>query len=413
MPGISIDRVTKRFSGGTVAVNELSMEIADGEFVVFVGPSGCGKTTLLRMIAGLEEVTEGRIVIGDKDVTRLPARDRDIAMVFQDYALYPFLNVEQNLAFGLRLRKLPKSEIAERVRDVARMLGLETMLGRRPGELSGGQRQRVAMGRAMTRKPQAFLMDEPLSNLDAKLRVQMRAELARLREELRTTTIYVTHDQIEAMTLGDRVAVLHNGIVQQFDSPAHLFKYPANLFVASFIGSPAMNLVEAELGRSHVSFGSFQIPLADTPAELQAHVGETVTLGIRPSAFADASCRGPSSLPTIEVTPDVVELLGEDVLIFFPLDATAVVTEEVRSAITEQREEADLGPFTLGPGQEAVITARTEATTNARPGHPLQLAVDPSRLYFFDRESGHLLGPRPRDTALPADLDSARAGGVH
>ena len=246
MAGITLDGVSKVFAGGVQAVDNVSLEIGDGEFMVLVGPSGCGKTTILRMVAGLEEVTDGEIAIGDRVVTDLAPKDRDIAMVFQNYALYPHMTVEQNLGFGLKLRKTPKVEIKRRVDDVAHILGLDPLLKRKPAALSGGQRQRVAMGRAMVREPRAFLMDEPLSNLDAKLRVQMRAELARLRDRLKTTTVYVTHDQVEAMTLGDRVAVMRDGVLQQCDTPQNLFKFPVNLFVAAFIGSPAMNLVEAQ-----------------------------------------------------------------------------------------------------------------------------------------------------------------------
>src|SRR3954464_9943997 len=261
MAQIVLDTVTKRFSGNVTAVNDVNLEIGDGEFMVLVGPSGCGKSTLLRMVAGLEEVTEGEISIGDRVVTDLPPKSRDIAMVFQNYALYPHMTVEQNLGFGLKLRKTSKTEIRRRVDEAARILGLELLLKRKPAALSGGQRQRVAMGRAMVREPQAFLMDEPLSNLDAKLRVQMRAELARLRDRLRTTTVYVTHDQIEAMTLGDRVAVMRDGILQQVDTPQKLFNFPANLFVAAFIGSPSMNLVEAQVEDGAVSFGGLSLPL--------------------------------------------------------------------------------------------------------------------------------------------------------
>ena len=257
MAGITLDGVSKVFAGGVQAVDNVSLEIGDGEFMVLVGPSGCGKTTILRMVAGLEEVTDGEIAIGDRVVTDLAPKDRDIAMVFQNYALYPHMTVEQNLGFGLKLRKTPKVEIKRRVDDVAHILGLDPLLKRKPAALSGGQRQRVAMGRAMVREPRAFLMDEPLSNLDAKLRVQMRAELARLRDRLKTTTVYVTHDQVEAMTLGDRVAVMRDGVLQQCDTPQNLFKFPVNLFVAAFIGSPAMNLVEAKVTGGKVEFAGF------------------------------------------------------------------------------------------------------------------------------------------------------------
>src|SRR5690242_8216480 len=273
MARIVLQDVTKRFGKDVVAVDRVSMEIADGEFMVLVGPSGCGKTTLLRIIAGLEEVSDGEVVIGEKIVTDLAPKHRDIAMVFQNYALYPHMTVAQNIAIGLRLRKRPKAEVAEKVREAAGVLGLAPLLDRKPSELSGGQRQRVAMGRAMVREPQAFLMDEPLSNLDAKLRVQMRAELARLRDQLGTTTVYVTHDQVEAMTLGDRVAVLKGGKLQQLATPSELFNHPTNLFVAAFIGSPSMNLVEARVTNGAVSFGSYSLPIPPG-VDLSGQTGE-------------------------------------------------------------------------------------------------------------------------------------------
>jgi multiple sugar transport system ATP-binding protein len=275
MAKIVLDGVTKVFGSEVVAVNDVSLEIRDGEFMVLVGPSGCGKSTILRILAGLEEVTAGEVIIDDRQVTDLPPKDRDVAMVFQNYALYPHMTVEQNLGFGLRLRKMPRDEIRERVRRAARILGLEPLLDRKPAALSGGQRQRVAMGRAMVREPVAFLMDEPLSNLDAKLRVQMRAELVRLHERLKTTTVYVTHDQVEAMTLGHRVAVLREGVLQQVDTPQNLYRHPANLFVAAFIGSPPMNLVEATLTERSVVFGGFEVPLdRDRPVGPRRSTGD-------------------------------------------------------------------------------------------------------------------------------------------
>src|SRR6478736_6538707 len=287
MAEIVVDHVTKEFAGGVQALDDVSLTVQDGEFIVLVGPSGCGKSTLLRLIAGLEETSAGTISIGGRDVTHLAPRARDIAMVFQNYALYPHMDVRKNLGYGLRVRKTPGPEIDRRVNEVARLLGLEHLLDRRPAALSGGQRQRVAMGRAIVREPQAFLMDEPLSNLDAKLRVTMRAELARLHERLGVTTIYVTHDQIEAMTLGQRVAVMRDGLLQQVDSPQHLYRNPANLFVAAFIGSPSMNLVEAELEDGHVSFAGNRIPL--DPGHSPAAAGARVILGIRPHDFEEAS----------------------------------------------------------------------------------------------------------------------------
>ena len=286
MAKIVLDGVSKVFGSDVIAVNNVSLEIGDGEFMVLVGPSGCGKSTILRILAGLEEVTAGEVIIGDTQVTDLPPKERDVAMVFQNYALYPHMTVEQNLGFGLRLRKTPKAELKRRVDDVATILGLDPLMQRKPGELSGGQRQRVAMGRAMVREPRAFLMDEPLSNLDAKLRVQMRAQLSLLHERLATTTIYVTHDQVEAMTLGQRVAVLKDGILQQVDTPQNLYMHPANLFVGAFIGSPPMNLVEAQVSAGHVSFAGYDIALPQG-YDLPGYQGRTVILGIRPSDMED------------------------------------------------------------------------------------------------------------------------------
>src|SRR4051794_32956644 len=286
MAKIVLDHVSKVFGDDVVAVDDVSLEIGDGEFIVLVGPSGCGKSTILRILAGLEEVTAGELFLDEREITDLPPKDRDIAMVFQNYALYPHMTVEQNLGFGLKLRKTPKEEQRRRVDDVARILGLDKLMQRKPSELSGGQRQRVAMGRAMVREPQAFLMDEPLSNLDAKLRVQMRAQFAKLHERLKTTTVYVTHDQVEAMTLGQRVAVLRDGLLQQIDTPQALYAHPANLFVAAFIGSPPMNLAAAEISGGAVRFAGYEIALG-------AGVGESlgrpdVILGIRPADLEDA-----------------------------------------------------------------------------------------------------------------------------
>jgi multiple sugar transport system ATP-binding protein len=337
---ISLERVTKEFTSGVRVVDEVDLEIASGEFLVLVGPSGCGKSTLLRMIAGLEEVTGGEITIGDRVVTNLSPRERDIAMVFQNYALYPHLTVERNLAYGLRVRHTPKDEIARRVRDVAEMLGLEPFLQRKPAALSGGQRQRVAMGRAIVREPAAFLMDEPLSNLDAKLRVDMRAQLARLHAELKVTTVYVTHDQVEAMTLGERVAVMRDGRIQQVDTPQTLYRSPANLYVAAFIGSPAMNLVEAEVSDGRVQFAGFSIPLPDTAMS----VGRVV-LGIRPQDFSLAETAD-AGLPTVTIEPAIVEELGSATHAIFPIDAPPVDTESARAVHGDAggRDAGDRGP---------------------------------------------------------------------
>jgi len=375
---ILLDHVSKVFSGDVVAVDDISLEIESGEFLVLVGPSGCGKSTLLRMIAGLEEVSEGTIAIDAREVTDLPPRSRDIAMVFQSYALYPHMTVRENLGYGLRVRKTPKDETRRRVEQVAELLGLEEYLDRRPAALSGGQRQRVAMGRAIVREPKAFLMDEPLSNLDAKLRVSMRAQLASLHGRLGTTTIYVTHDQVEAMTLGQRVAVMREGRIQQVDTPQALYSRPANLFVAAFIGSPAMNLVEAEAADGSLHFAGFTVP-ASAPAR-----GRLV-VGIRPEAFADAGLTA-GGLPTIDVDVDVVEELGAETHVIFPVDAAPV-------DVSGARESEDTE--TLLADARTVFTARLDPLTTARPGRPLQLAVDPARFHYFDPATGDRLAPAP------------------
>ncbi|HJU37665.1 MAG TPA: sn-glycerol-3-phosphate ABC transporter ATP-binding protein UgpC [Gaiellaceae bacterium] len=381
MAEIVLDNVSKVFSGGVVAVDGVSLTIGSGEFLVLVGPSGCGKSTLLRMIAGLEEVTAGTIAIGEQDVTELPPRSRDIAMVFQSYALYPQMTVRQNLGYGLKVRKTPKHEIAERVSRAADLLGLDQLLDRRPAALSGGQRQRVAMGRAIVREPKAFLMDEPLSNLDAKLRVSMRAQLAALHGRLATTTIYVTHDQIEAMTLGQRVAVMRDGRIQQVDTPQELYARPANLFVAAFIGSPAMNLVEAEIGDGQVRFGGYTIPL---PAA-QASPAGCVIAGIRPEAFEDGAFAD-ASLPRIDVNVEVVEELGADTHVLFSVAAPRVEVSEVRAAAGDE-------DAALATVEGSLFTARVDPGTSARPGTPLRLAVDPARFHYFDTETGLRLEP--------------------
>jgi multiple sugar transport system ATP-binding protein len=384
---IVLDKLRKVFAGGVVAVDDVSLRIESGEFLVLVGPSGCGKSTLLRMIAGLEEVTEGTISIGERDVTDLPPRDRDVAMVFQSYALYPHMTVRENLGYGLKVRKTPKQEIAGRVTRAAQLLGLDKLLERKPAALSGGQRQRVAMGRAIVREPQAFLMDEPLSNLDAKLRVSMRAQLSALHARLATTTIYVTHDQIEAMTLGQRVAVLRDGRIQQVDTPQELYAKPTNLFVAAFIGSPAMNLVEAEVEDAELRFGGYAIPL---PAPGAPRVGRAI-LGVRPEAFEDAAFAD-SSLPCLEVQVEVVEELGADTHVLFSVDAPRVDVSEVREASGDE----DALTAVEGP----LFTARVDPGTSARPGTPLRLAVDPARFHYFDSDTGLRLEPARATAAL-------------
>ena len=382
---INLDNVSKVFSGGVVAVDSVSLTIGGGEFLVLVGPSGCGKSTLLRMIAGLEHLSDGTISIGERDVTDLPPRSRDVAMVFQSYALYPHMTVRENLGYGLKVRKTPKHEIRERVDRAAKLLGLDKLLDRKPGALSGGQRQRVAMGRAIVREPQAFLMDEPLSNLDAKLRVSMRSQLAALHSRLATTTIYVTHDQIEAMTLGQRVAVMREGRIQQVDTPQVLYSRPANLFVAAFIGSPAMNLVEAEIATGELRFGGYAIPLPEHGMPPAGHV----IAGIRPEAFEDAAFADPS-LPQIDVDVEVVEELGADTHVIFTVDAPRVDVSEVREAAGDE-------DAALVAVDGSLFTARVDPGTAARPGTRLRLATDPSRFHYFDPETG-LRSGRNRET---------------
>jgi multiple sugar transport system ATP-binding protein len=392
MAKIQLEHVSKVFGVDVVAVNDVSLDIHDGEFMVLVGPSGCGKSTILRLLAGLEDVTDGEIVIGDRQVTDLLPKERDVAMVFQNYALYPHMTVRQNLGFGLKLRRMPKDEIRSRVDEVARILELETLMERKPAALSGGQRQRVAMGRDMVRQPLAFLMDEPLSNLDAKLRVQMRAELARLHDRLGTTTVYVTHDQVEAMTLGSRVAVMNDGVLQQVDTPQALFNRPANLFVAAFIGSPPMNLVEATVAAGEVSFAGYRFPLA-AEAGLDEREGSTVILGIRPSDLEDAAVWRDQSLPSIEVVADVTEDLGSEINVLFPVDAPRVTAEQVLAAVTAEVEEDDLVPLGDEEGR-AIFCARVDARSSVRPGGRVRLTADPSRFHFFDPATGEAVGSR-------------------
>jgi multiple sugar transport system ATP-binding protein len=388
MAEIRLERVTKAF-GDVRAVDDVTLRIEDGEFLVLVGPSGCGKSTLLRMIAGLEEASVGEISIGDRDVTDLAPRSRDVAMVFQTYALYPHMTVRQNMGYGLKARRTPKPEIARRVDEVAQLLGLGELLERRPAQLSGGQRQRVAMGRAIVRQPQAFLLDEPLSNLDAKLRVGMRASLAQLHQRLGVTTVYVTHDQTEAMTLGQRVAVMRDGRFLQVDRPKRLYEQPTNLFIAAFIGSPAMNLVEATVDGDTIRFGQFHLPFDG--GRRPDGIGDRVVLGIRPETFEDAAFA--AGLPTIAVRVSVLEELGSDVHLFFEVDAQPITAEVLEAA-------ADGG---LLADQRALFTARVDAQTAARVGETIELAVDPRRFHFFDPDTGDRLLPSPA-----ADLVGAR-----
>ena len=394
MAKIVFEGVTKEFGDEVIAVDDLSLEIADGEFMVLVGPSGCGKSTILRMLAGLEDVTAGEIWIDDVQVTDLSAKERDIAMVFQNYALYPHMTVEENIAFGLKLRRVAKEERVRKAREVARVLAIEHLLERKPVALSGGQRQRVAMGRAMIREPVAFLMDEPLSNLDAKLRVQMRAELARLHERLKTTTVYVTHDQVEAMTLGDRVAVLRDGLLQQVDTPQRLFARPANLFVAAFVGSPPMNLVEGTIAGDTVSFAGFRVPLGDG-TDLSRYEGERVIVGIRPSDLEDADVWTTSGSSVLDVEVDITEELGSEVNVLFTIDAPPVTTEDALAAASDEGADDILSLIT----QRAQFCARVDARTRARPGQAVRLAVDPSRFHFFEPDSGLAISS---DRTVPA-----------
>ena len=396
MAGISIDGVTKSFPNGYVAVRDLSLTIDDGEFMVLVGPSGCGKTTLLRLIAGLEQVTAGRIAIDGQDVTDRPPRKRDVAMVFQSYALYPHMNVRQNLGYGLKVRRTSKAEIRKRVEEVAALLGLSELLDRRPAQLSGGQRQRVAMGRAIVRKPRAFLMDEPLSNLDAKLRVGMRASLSELHARLEVTSVYVTHDQVEAMTLGQRVAVMRDGRILQVDRPQRLYEEPQDLFVAAFIGSPAMNLVEARIDGNDVVFGQFRAPL-DSGRRPAASVKDVV-LGIRPEAFEDARFAA-GELPPVVVSVVVLEELGADSFALFRVDAPRITAE-----LLEAGDDA-----TLLAEPTALFSARLDPKTRATVGEQLTLAVDPSEFHFFDPKSGATL-LAAAEPAVPMDLTTILAG---
>jgi multiple sugar transport system ATP-binding protein len=378
---IVLDSVTKEFLGGVRAVDDVDLTISDGEFMVLVGPSGCGKTTLLRSIGGLETVTAGRILIDGRDVTKEPPARRDLAMVFQNYALYPHMTVRENLGYALRVRKLKKPEVKRRVEEAAKLLGLDQLLDRRPRALSGGQMQRVAMGRAIVREPKAFLMDEPLSNLDAKLRVSMRTSLQQLHHRLGVTTVYVTHDQVEAMTLGDRVAVMREGRVQQVDVPGKLYDEPANLFVAAFIGSPAMNLVQATLSGDTLRMGSISIPADGSrrPAD------GAVVAGIRPEAFEDAAFAA-RELPTIDVQVEVLESIGSDAYVFFRVDATPVTVEDALS-----NEAEDVTSLLAEDRGGAMFAARVDARTKAQVGGQLALAVDPTRLYYFSPETGESL----------------------
>jgi multiple sugar transport system ATP-binding protein len=398
MADVIFDKVEKVYDNDVHAVHDLSLEIGDGEFVVLVGPSGCGKTTALRMVAGLEDITDGRISIGNRVVNDLTPKERDIAMVFQNYALYPHLSVADNIGFGLRLRHTPKDVVDERVRWAANFLGLTPYLLRRPKELSGGQRQRVAMGRAIVRKPQVFLMDEPLSNLDAKLRVQMRAEIARIQQELAVTTIYVTHDQVEAMTMGDRVAVMRKGELQQMAEPQKLYDFPKNLFVASFIGSPAMNIFEATIERRD---GGLAVKLGDqeltVPADvgqrrtaLGGYAGRTLAVGIRPEHLEDAAVarNGGGRLHGRVL---LTEALGSEILAHVEVHAKPVVTEDVVEGAVVHAEEQEVAADLMsdtGSSAKATLVGRLDPSSRVKPATDVELAVDTEKLQFFDLETG-------------------------
>jgi multiple sugar transport system ATP-binding protein len=392
MAGVTFEDVSKIYPDGTRAVNDIDLEIEDAEFMVLVGPSGCGKTTALRMVAGLEDISEGVLRIGDRVVNHVASKDRDIAMVFQSYALYPHLTVYDNIAFGLKLKKVPKDEIEKRVNDAAHVLGLENFLKRKPRALSGGQRQRVAMGRAIVRNPQAFLMDEPLSNLDAKLRVQMRAEIAKLQSDLGVTTIYVTHDQIEAMTMGDRVAVMRKGELQQVAPPQELYDRPVNIFVGGFIGSPAMNMIEATLERANgglaAAIGSQTVALGDEtlsarPA-LKEYEGKHVILGIRPEDLEDAELESDTPADR-RIKGEVLlrEALGSEILVHFTIDAEAAETDETREL------QRDAGTEEVPALEEGVtMVGKLGARSRISQGDTAEVAVDTRALHFFDPESG-------------------------
>jgi multiple sugar transport system ATP-binding protein len=391
MGAIKISSVGKIYPNGTRALEDVNIEINDGEFVVLVGPSGCGKTTLLRMVAGLEDITEGEIFIGEKIVNEVAPKDRDIAMVFQNYALYPHMSVYDNMAFSLKLRKLPKEEIDKKVKDAARTLEISELLERKPKALSGGQRQRVAMGRAIVRSPEAFLMDEPLSNLDAKLRVQMRAELGQLHTQLETTTLYVTHDQVEAMTMGDRVAVIRKGELQQIDTPREIYLYPKNIFVAGFIGSPSMNFVYADVkvsgDKAMLTFAGEEINcVGESLDKLKKVDGKQIVLGIRPEAFEDSTYAKDSEYTeSISIKVTLLEQLGSDSYIHFYKDLKPVQTEAIEEILADEGEDISV------LGDQTKFIARINPNSTVKEGEKIKLSIDPSKLHFFDPESGKAL----------------------
>jgi multiple sugar transport system ATP-binding protein len=391
MASVTFDRVTKVFDGDVAALSDFSLEVRDGEFVVLVGPSGCGKTTALRMVAGLEEITSGEILIGERSVTDVDSRERDVAMVFQNYALYPHMTVYDNIAFGLQARRVPRAEIRQRVEQAARALGLGALLRRKPRQLSGGQRQRVAMGRAIVRSPSVFLMDEPLSNLDARLRVQMRAEVARIQHELDATTIYVTHDQVEAMTMGDRVAVMSGGELQQVDSPQRLFEHPENLFVAGFIGTPPMNLIQAgvraENGTVMLAVGDQRLPLAEEALArypgVRGYDGRQVVLGVRSDDLHPI--RNRPELPTLTATLELLEALGSQSMAYFRVDAETMRTDA--DDLEEELEQPDAEGVTAArPNLVATFSARD--ALGLKVADEIPLGVDVAQVHVFDAETG-------------------------
>tara|TARA_B100000989_G_C19521504_1_gene464424 strand:- start:775 stop:1950 length:1176 start_codon:yes stop_codon:yes gene_type:complete len=387
MGAINITGAGKIYPNGTRALEDVSIEVNDGEFVVLVGPSGCGKTTLLRMVAGLEDITEGEISIADKIVNEVAPKDRDIAMVFQNYALYPHMSVYDNMAFSLKLRKFTKDEIDKKVKDAAKTLEIDELLDRKPKALSGGQRQRVAMGRAIVRSPQAFLMDEPLSNLDAKLRVQMRAELGQLHTQLQTTTLYVTHDQVEAMTMGDRVAVIRKGVLQQIDTPRQIYLYPKNIFVAGFIGSPSMNFVYATVKTSSkgssFTFGEDEIFVKDAPESIKDYEDKEIVLGIRPEAFEDYVYANKNEFSEeININVSLLEQLGSDTYIHFYKDLSPVQTEAIEEILADEGEDISV------LGTQTKFIARINPNATIEEGKNIKLSINPSKLHFFNPETG-------------------------
>ena len=387
MGAININNVGKIYPNGTRALEDVNIEINDGEFVVLVGPSGCGKTTLLRMVAGLEDITEGEISIADKIVNEIAPKDRDIAMVFQNYALYPHMSVYDNIAFSLKLRKLPKNEIDKKVRDAAKTLEINELLERKPKALSGGQRQRVAMGRAIVRNPKAFLMDEPLSNLDAKLRVQMRAELGQLHSKLQTTTLYVTHDQVEAMTMGDRVAVIRKGLLQQIDTPRNLYLYPKNIFVAGFIGSPSMNFVYANVKLTSngtvFTFGEDSILSKDVPESIKQFENEEIILGIRPEAFEDSLFADKKDFTEeLNIKVSLLEQLGSDTYIHFYKNIKPVQTEAIEEILADEGEDISV------LGNQTKFIARINPDADISEGENINLRLDVTKLHYFNPETG-------------------------